>query len=310
MKILIMGSGAVGGYFGAVLHGDGHDVLFVARGEHLEAIRQQGLRIESTTSGDFTIRPEATDRPDGRWKADLALYCVKEYDNPTAIEVMRPAVGEGTSILTLQNGIGGGDVLTSAFGREKVLLGVTYVDSSRKEPGVVHEYSTGCNIVFGEEDGQRTRRAVTIHDILRDAGINVELSPNVLRELWNKFIFICGLSGMTCITRAPFPEVLSNPQAVDLTWRVMKEAYAVAGAKGVDLEEGFVEKTMAYFQEIGGRLGSSMHTDLERGSPIEVGVLNGAVARFGAELGIETPVNEFIAVSLSVAHNRAMSKRA
>ena len=129
-----MGSGGVGGYFGAVLHRDGHDVTFVARGQHLEAIRHNGLRIESVASGNFTIHSTATERPDGVWKADLALFCVKGYDNPGAMSIMAPAVGEDTTILTLQNGIGSGDELAAAFGRQKVLAGATYIDAAVKSP--------------------------------------------------------------------------------------------------------------------------------------------------------------------------------
>ena len=310
MKILVMGSGAVGGYFGAVLHRAGHDVQFVARGQHLEAIRQQGLRIESVTSGDFTIRPPATDRPDGSWKADLALFCVKSYDNPEAIATMALAVGPETSVLTLQNGIGSGDELASAFGQEKVLLGVTYVDGYRKGPGVVVELGGQCNIVFGEEDGSITPRAEAVRGALTEAGIRNVLSPNVVKDLWNKLVYICALSGMMCITRATFTEVLETPEAVDLSYRVMREAEAVARAKGADLGEDIVESTMAQFREVQGRLGSSMYTDLQRGNPIEVRVLNGAVAKMGKELGIDTPMNEFISSCLAVAHKRAISQRA
>ena len=309
MNILIMGSGAVGGYYGAVLHRSGQEVTFVARGDHLEAIRQRGLRIESVTSGDFTIRPTVAERPDGSRKADLVLYCVKGYDNAEATKVMRPAVGEATSILTLQNGIGSGDDLAAAFGRERVLLGVSYVDSVRTEPGVVVEEGGPCNIVFGEEDGSRTARAIAVYDALKGAGIAVELSTNVTVALWTKLIYICALSGMTCITRSSFTEVVETPETLEFTWRVMREAEQVGRAKGVDLDDDVVEKTMAHFKQVEGRMMSSMYNDLKRGNPLEVGVLNGAVAALGKEVGVPAPVNEFIASSLTLAHNRAVSQR-
>ena len=310
MRILVIGSGAVGGYYGAVLHKGGHDVTFVARGQHLEAIRQEGLRIESVSSGDFTIHPTAADRPAGSWKADMVLFCVKAYDNGEAITIMAPAVGQETAILTLQNGIGSGDELAVAFGWERVLLGATYVDSTRRAPGVVSEVGGPANIVFGEQGGSRSPRAEAVLDALGESGIAVELSTDVAKALWTKLVYICAVSGMTCVTRAPFAEVLETPETLELTWRVMREAETVARARGIGLDDDIVEKAMAGFQEVGGRFVSSMFTDLERGNPLEVDVLNGAVSRLGKELGVDTPVNDFIAGCLAPAHNGAVARRA
>ena len=309
MKILVMGSGTVGGYYGAVLHRGGHEVTFVARGEHLDAIRQSGLRVESVTSGDFTIHPPVTDSPEGSWLPELVLFCVKGYDNAEAIELVRPAVGEGTSVLTLQNGLGSGDELASAFGHDKVLLGVTYVDAVRKAPGVVVEEGGPCNVVFGDADGSRSPRAVAVYEALEGAGISVELSSDVEVALWSKLIYVCAWSGMICITRASFAEILGTPEAEDLTWRVMREAEAVAGAKGVNVDGDLVERTMERFRATDGPSISSMYEDLKRGGRLEVEVLNGAVARLGKEVGVETPANELIAACLMVAHNRAVARR-
>ena len=308
MKILVMGAGAVGGYFGGVLSKSGEEVTFVARGQHLEAINRDGLRVESVASGDFTVPPPAIERPDGRWKADLALLCVKSYHNQQAMETMKPAVGDGTAILTLQNGIGSGDRLASIFGREKVLLGAAYIEAMRRAPGVVAEVGGPCRIVFGEEDGRKTERVVGIRDTLRRAGIEAQLSSEVLKELWNKLILICALSGMTCITRASAAEVLDSPESLDLTWRVMREAEAVGRAKGINLSDDIVESTMAYFQRFKHELVSSMQRDLESGNPIEVGVLNGSIASSGKDVGVPTPVNDFIVACLAVVDNRARSR--
>ncbi len=305
VKVMVMGSGGVGGYFGAVLHRAGNEVTLVARGEHLDAIRGRGLRIESVASGDFTIRPAATDRPDPSLEAELVLYCVKGYDNAGAIATMAPTVGADTKVLTLQNGIGSGDRLADAFGADKVLLGVTYIDAVRTEPGVVAEVGDKCNIVFGEQDGRHTPMAVAVRDAMKDAGIDVRLSSNVAEELWKKLIYICAWSGMICMTRAPMAEITSTPEASDLTLRIMREVEAVARAKGVDVDPDHVDRTMAYFQKTREGAISSMLTDLQRGNRLEVDVLNGAVARLGGELGVPTPGNEFIAACLTVAHNRA-----
>ncbi len=305
MRVLVMGAGAVGGYFGGVLSKGGEDVVFVARGQHLEAINNGGLRVESVTSGDFTIHPPAIERPDGAWQADLALFCVKGYQNEEAIEVIRPAFGSDTTILTLQNGIGSADQLASAFGREKVLSGAAYIDAMRKAPGVVAELGGECHIVFGEEDGSETERAVRIQDTLQKAGIEAHLSANVSKGLWNKLIHICALSGMTCIAKASFAEVLDTPETLDLTWRVMREVAEAGRAKGIDLDKDIVESTMAGFQEFKEDLMSSMYLDLEAGNPLEIAFLNGAVSRIGKEVGVATPVNDFITACLSIANGRA-----
>ena len=309
MKVLVMGSGGVGGYYGGVLSRTGHDVTFVARGEHLNAIRKHGLRVESANSGNFTIHPDVTSRPDGSWKADLALFCVKSYDNPSAIEAMAPAIGPETAILTLQNGIGSADELGEAFGRDRVILGVTYIDGIKKAPGVVGELDAASSLVFGEEDGRETERAVAVRDALWNAGVEAELAAAVTVELWKKLVFICGLSGMMCITNGSLAEVLDTPETLDLTWRVLREGEAVARAEGVALDADVVEAAMTRFQEGKHSMLSSMKVDLDRGNPLEVGVLNGAVARLGGQLGVPTPVNAFITSCLAVQYARAMANR-
>ena len=310
MRVLVMGAGGVGGYYGAVLHRrGGHDVTFVARGEHLDAIRLRGLRVESVASGDFTVHPAVTERPDSAHEADLVLFCVKGYDNAEAIPLIGPVVGPDTSILTLQNGIGSGDDLAAAFGRRSVLLGATYIDGEKKEPGVVAETGEAREIVFGEEDGTTTKRAVAVRDAMESAGIGVELSSNVLKELWHKLVFICAFSGMICITRAAFPEILGTPESEDMTWSVLREAAVVGAAKGVALDDGIVERMMDRFRAINGPVVSSMYTDLQRGSRLEIDVLNGAVSRMGKDLGVATPANDFITASLLVSHNRAVAQR-
>lgn len=305
MKILVMGTGAVGGCYGGLLARGGADVTFAARGDNLRAIRQDGLRLETATYGDFVVRPKAVERLDGSWQADLVLFCVKGYHNERAIADMAAAVGGDTAILTLQNGIGSGEKLGAAFGADKVLLGAAYIDAMRVGPGAVAQRGGKPRIVFGEQSGGVSARAEAIADMMRGAGIDADASPDVMPALWGKLIYICALSGMMCITRAPFADVLDTPQTYALTRRVMDEAFSVARASGAALDDGVVDAVMAGFQEEKGDLLSSMYLDLQAGNPLEVGLLNGAVARIGARLGVETPMNGFIADCLSVADNRA-----
>ena len=304
-----MGAGAVGGYFGGMLSRSGADVTFVARGQQLEAISSHGLRVESAEAGSFTVHPPVVERLDGSWKAALVLLCVKAYDNETAIEVIGPAVGEATTVLTFQNGIGAGDRLAEAFGPERVLLGAAYIEASRTGPGVVAQ-SGPCRVVFGEEDGAVSERVTSIQDAFARAGVEADVSHDILKDLWTKLVFICALSGMTCIARATMTEVMDTPQSAELTRQVMEEAAAAARASGVELEDDVVESNLTYFQRFKRELVSSMYQDLEAGRPLEVGVLNGAVSRIGNELGVPTPVNDFITSCLAVANQRARSGRA
>ncbi len=308
MRIAVMGAGAVGGYFGVLLAKNGQDVTFIEKGEHLKAIRDKGLKVESVASGNFTVRARAVERPDGSWKVDLVLFCVKTYHNAQAIQAVAPLVGDGTAVLTLQNGVTNAEELARAFGDDGVLAGAAYIESLVKAPGVVAQTGGPCRIVLGEPSGGETARAQNISLTLREAGIKAEVSPNVLKELWNKFIFICALSGMTSITRSSLGEVLACQETHDMLLRVMKETTSVGRARGVPLDEDVVERTIAYFDELHSQLRSSMHLDLERGNRLEVAALNGTVARLGIELGVDTPVNSFIYSCLKLADEQAKAR--
>ena len=308
MKTLVMGTGAVGGYFGGALARNGEEVRFVARGEHGAAISANGLRVESVAAGDYTVRAPAIERPGDDWQADLVLFCVKGYHNAQAIDVIRPAVGDGTTILTLQNGVGSADQLADAFGRDRVIAGAAYIHAMRAAPGLIAEVGGHCRIVFGEADGSETARAAAIRDAFAVAGVEIELSSDVAKALWNKLVFICALSGMVCVTREQFPDVLAQPETLDLTWRVMREAAAVGRASGVALDDDIVETTMAEFQETSDELTSSMFLDLEAGNPLEITLLNGAVSRIGKQVGVPTPANDFITACLSIANAKAMQR--
>ena len=307
MKILIMAAGAVGGYYGSLLARADNDALFVARGDNLNAIRRDGLRVNSVNSGDFTLPVNAVASLDGSWSADLVMFCVKGYQNALAIRTIAPAVSDHTTILTLQNGIGAGDDLSAAFGAEKVLLGAAYVDAAHPEPGVFDELGGTCRIVFAEPDGPPSPRCSQILDTLQAAGIESEIAADINEALWNKLVYICGLSGMTCITRSSFKEVMETPQTADLTLAVLEEAATVGRAAGVNLADDVAETTMAHLYEEKDGLVSSMYADLDAGKPLELANLNGKVSELGRELGVPTPLNDFITACLTPAHNRAVS---
>ena len=308
--MLIMAAGAVGGYFGGVLFARGDDdVRFIARGDNLRAIREHGLIVRSVTAGDWGVRVPVSDSVDRSWPPDLVLFCVKSYHNREAIRRIAPAVGPDTTILTLQNGIGSGDDLAAAFGAEKVMLGAAYVEASHPAPGVFEEHGGTCRIVFAEPDNRKSSRSVWILEMLRASGIDSEISDDIDRTLWSKLIFICGLSGMTCVTRSSFAEVMNTPQTAELTLKVIQEAADVARAAGINLDADIVESTMESFLNDRDELVSSMHADLEAGRPLELANLNGKVSALGSELGVPTPANDFITACLTPALNRAISTR-
>ena len=305
MKVLVMAAGAVGGYLAGILNRSGEEVVAVARGANLEAIIQDGLIVESVRSGNFTEPVSAVDRLSGDWQADLIIFCVKSYHNEEAIKVLTPAVQDSTTILTLENGIGSGDQLADAFGSDKILLGAAYVGTKRLRPGVFAELEGEVRLVFGEEDGTHSQKAKEVHKVLSKTGIDVELSSDVLKTLWEKLIYICALSGMTCVTRASFLEINSLSGTHNLVRAVMDEVSQVGRALGVNLAEDVVESTMNYFKSLHFDLLSSMYGDLIIGNPLELNVLNGAIDRLGKDMDIVTPVNSFISEILSVADNRA-----
>ena len=310
MRVLVMAAGAVGGYFGGLLARAGEDVLFIARGDTLSAIRERGLRVESVTSGDFDVRARAAERPPGAaWTADLVLFCVKGYDNAAAIETIRAAVGRDTTILTLQNGLGSGDELAAAFGRERVTLGAAYVDAAQPAPGVYREQGGACRILLGEPDGGASERGAALARTLRAAGIEAAVSEDIQKTLWEKLIYICALSGMTCVTRSSFAEVMDTPETAEIAEKVVAEAAAAGRAAGVNLDADAEERTMAILRADKEHLLSSMHADLMAGKPLEVGNLNGRVSRVGREFGAPTPINDVIAAFLTPAHNRAIARR-
>lgn len=305
MNILVMGAGGVGGCFGGMLARSGQSVTFVARGPHLEAIRRNGLRVRGDAVGEFTVDAPVLERPDGTEKADLVLFCVKSYQNDDALRIIAPVVGSSTAILTLQNGIGAGDQIAGRFGVNAVLLGAAYIEAAREAPGVVSQAGGPPRIVFGEPSGGHSDRAARVRDVLKGAGVDAVLSQDIHVDLWQKLAFICALSGMTCVTRSSFAEVMDDPGTMALVRRVVSEVEAVARARGVGLDGGVIESTMRDMQAHKDDLISSMHLDLQAGRPLELDSINGAVSRMGHEAGVETPLNDFITTCLGLADRRA-----
>ncbi|MBM3926404.1 MAG: 2-dehydropantoate 2-reductase [SAR202 cluster bacterium] len=293
MNITIIGAGGVGGYFGGILAKAGNNVTFIARGQHLDAIKRHGLRVKHH-AGDFTVQVSATDNPVQATPSDLVLFTVKGYDTQSAVPVLKALVGKNTNVLTLQNGVESYQILGDAVGRARVLPGAAYIESRIDSPGVIQQTGPNCRIVFGEADGSRTPRAQSIHKAFLDAGIKCEISDDVMKVLWTKFVFIAPVAGLTTACRTRMLHLLDQPDYRDALVSAMREVEAVARAHNVRLDPDVVDKTMAYVTNAVKDLTASMHLDLDRGRRLELETLTGAVVRLGEAKGVPTPINKLL----------------
>ena len=297
MKIGVMGTGGIGGYFGALLARAGYEVFCLARGEHLKAIQEKGLRVESVP-GNFTVRPRATADPAAIGPMDLILFGVKTYDTDEAARAMRPLVGEGTVILTLQNGVDSAERIAAALGPGRVLPGAAYIFSGIAAPGVIRQTGGPRKIVFGEPEGGRSPRAEAILAACRAAEINAELTDRIVRVLWEKWAFICAQGGVTALTRLPLGEIRACEETWALYRGVIEEIAAVAAARGIAVAPGLVGTILDQAKALEAHVTSSLANDLAGGRRLEIEALNGTVVRYGREAGVPIPLNQAIYASL------------
>jgi 2-dehydropantoate 2-reductase len=295
MRIAIMGSGGLGGYFGARLAQGGQaEVHFVARGQHLQAMQAQGLRIEGPEPMHLP-RVNASDDPRTIGPVDLVMFCVKLWDSDAAIEQMRPLMGPHSAVVSFQNGVTKDSALQAAFGAAAVMGGVGYVAATIDRPGVIRQTGAMQRLVFGEFDGSRSTRAQALLAAALAGGIRAELSADIRREIWQKFVFLAGLSGTTSAIRKPIGPIRENPQTRAFLLDVMREVVAIGRAYGVDLAEDYAEQRLAFADGLAHDMTSSMHHDLERGNRLELRWLAGAVVELGKQAGVPTPLNRAIA---------------
>ncbi len=298
LKIAVMGAGATGGYYGARLAAGGADVTFVARGAHLRAMRERGLRVLSPL-GDAAIEPaKATDDPAEAGPVDVVLLTVKLYDVASAAERIGPMLAPGTGVVALQNGIDAPGILARAVGRERVLAGSVYIPARIAEPGVVAHEGRFARVVFGELDGRRSGRAEALLRAFRDAGVDAEIADDVEAALWTKFVLLSAVSATNAITRGPTPPVLRDPDMRRMFTDAMRETEAVARARGVNLAPDIVARQLRMAEAFPPDVKASLLQDLEAGKRLEVAYLSGAVSRLGAEHGVPTPVHATIYAAL------------
>jgi 2-dehydropantoate 2-reductase len=298
MKIAIMGSGGVGGYYGGCLARAGHDVAFIARGAHLQALQTSGLQVRSV-HGDFTIAPvHATETPAEVGLVDLVLVCVKTPHTEQAARAIQAIVGPDTTVLSLQNGIDAADRIDAVVGLDRVLGGVTWISSAIEAPGLIRQVSTFRRIVVGELDGRVTPRAQAVVAALQDSGASVELADDIHKVLWTKFVFIAALSGVGALTRLEIGHYRAVPETRTLLVSLMREVAAVARASGVPLEPDVIDGALDIVDSAAPHIKASMQRDVETGRPSELESMIGVIGRKGRELGVPTSTADMVYAAL------------
>lgn len=301
----MVGAGGTGGYYGGALARAGNQVTMVARGPHLAAIRATGLQVNTVLLGDFHLDVDATDDMSSVGPVDLVIFAVKSYGTNAAIRDMGPLVGDDTMIISTQNGIDSERLLGEALGTEHVLGCAATVSAKIDAPGVVTQGGGPGSLVIGEmgsadlnAQGAVTERVNDLVERCKAAGLAAETHEDIVMAIWEKFIFICALSGMTALTRKPIGEIFSQPSTTEMYLQVLAEVAEVGRAEGVAVPGDIAQNTLAATQAREPFIIGSMGHDLIAGNPIEIGLLNGRVVELGKKHGIPTPANFAIEAAL------------
>jgi 2-dehydropantoate 2-reductase len=299
MKFGVMGAGGVGAYFGAKLAAAGNDVTFIARGPHLEALRARGLSVRSAR-GDVTLPSiAATSNPQDVGVVDVVLLAVKLWDTESAAHALLPMLGPKSTVVSLQNGVQKDDILRNIAGEEAVIGGVCYIAASLVQPGVIQHLGGMQKMVFGEFDGGSSDRVRALYGACESADIDAEISADIERATWEKYVFLVGLSACTAATRQPVGVVRENAQTRELFVDSMREVVMVGRARGVEIDVDYAEKRLPFIDGLATDMRASMAVDLDRGNRLELPWLSGGVVALGERFGVPTPINKTIAAVLS-----------
>jgi len=298
MKIAVFGSGGVGGYFGGKLAAAGEDVTFLARGAHLAAMQGEGLHITSPLGDVHLAKVQATDRPQAIGPVDVVLFTVKLYDVDTAAATLAPLIGPNTVVITLQNGVDAMDMVAKHVGADHVAGGAAYIVVVIDKPGHLR-HTTAQQLVFGERDGRRSDRLIAFEQAGIRAGFQAQASDDVQAVLWTKFVRLATWSGMTTVTRSPMGVVRDTPATFEMMMAAIEEVIVVGKAKGVNFPPDLMEGTLKLIKNFPASSKSSMLEDIERGRRLELPWLSGAVVRIGKEVGVPTPIHQFITTVLT-----------
>lgn len=294
VRIAVFGTGGVGGYFGGRLAEAGEDVIFIARGDHLRAIKEKGLKVDSR-DGDFVIYPAAaTDNISDVGAVDLVIVGVKAWQVPETARAMKPLVGSNTTVLPLQNGVDAASQLVDVLGPGNVIGGLCRIVSFVVEPGHIRHAGSTPSVIIGELDNKQTRRIATIEQLFKRAGVQITIATDIQVALWTKFLFIASFSGIGAIANAPAGVLRTDPQRRTQMLSAMQEIYALAHARGINLPSNSVDTVMAGVDALPEDATSSMQRDIAAGKPSELEAQNGAVVRMAHEAGIEAPTHTLI----------------
>lgn len=298
MKVAIVGTGGVGGYFGGHMARTGTDVRFLARGAHLKALKANGLTVLSDVAPIDGLRIKVTDDPADIGPADAVLLAVKLADTDGAIAQMKALVGPKTVVASLQNGVDAVERMSAAFGAERVLGGVCHIAIAIERPGVLRHTGTMARITLGELNGAKTERLTALVDACSRAGLNIVESADINRAIWEKFVFLSSMSGITALSRSAIGPIRDDPDGRLFIERALSESTAVARAQGIALADDHAEKAVAFMMQLPATMKASMLHDLERGAKLELPWLSGAVIRLGRKLGVPVPTHETIVAAL------------
>ncbi len=306
MRIAVVGAGGVGGAFGAALAKAGADVTFIARGAHLQAMRQQGLRVTGGR-GEMHLQPtQATDDPASIGPVDLVMFCVKLWDVESAGEAIRPLIGPDTGVIPFQNGVDAHERLLPILGAAHVMGGVAQISATIESPGVIRQTGTFMRLIFGELDGRITPRGEAFLALCQKAGFDATLSEAIVTELWMKFILLCTNSGLTAVTRRPIGELRDDADIGPYFASGVEEVIAVAQTKGIPLPADAQARIMKFTAVAPPAMRASMAVDLIRGNRLELPWLSGKVVAMGRALGVPTPTHAFINAALKPYINGAL----
>ena len=293
LRIAIYGAGGLGAYYGARLAHAGNDVAFIARGAHLAAIRERGLQVVSPLGDMHLPQPVATDDPADVGPVDLVVVAVKTWQIPEVAAAMGPLLGERTVVLPFLNGVEASDDLAAVVGAERVLGGLSKVFSKIESPGVIHHFTPNAFVAFGELDGAESERVQGLLGMFSHAGVDAAVSPAIRVELWKKLLLVSSWAGLGALARSPMGVVREEPVIRSLIDRSIEEGLAVARATGHGIDPSYKDEMWAFYRSMPAGATASMQRDIIDGRPSELDAWNGAICRFGARAGVETPVHSF-----------------
>lgn len=298
MRVAIMGAGGIGGVLGARLQSAGNEVHFIARGAHLDAMRNDGLRLTSDHGDVHHSTVNAVDNASAVGPCDVVVFAVKMPDAPAAAQAIKPLVGADTLVVPYLNGVEATSILSEALDPQSVAGGIAYVSAVIDRPGVVRQTGTIQRFVHGELDGRKSDRILAWHNALDAVGIESVVTEQIDREIWQKFVLLSSFSGLTAMTRRAIGEVRTHPDVRNMLTSAIGEAVSVANANGIRFSDDIAERTTALIDSMPASMKSSMQEDLERGKPLELQWLSGAVVRLGAAKGVDTPIHRSICNAL------------